>query len=285
MQGSVPESVQRCTSAMVIDDLHMRIPRALRLLLGTAAALPAYPLLPAVPELDGHDRLSREKYAALPQHSPIRLRIRQFAEDFHTSLEPHRHEVSLKSDAHHLQPETILSAMFVEYARMQSFTFAEALRTREGLRTGIKYGLLGLPGGEYVVETLLGKSVGYGNVHRATLEQALAHPYSPSTSMANGTHREPTAAINSLCQVLALHQQIWERAGFPLYTYPFPAVRAQSDRVGLHITLYNIFDFAKRASAPHGDPKIGGSVIPALQMRFGDLAAIYAEQHASTFTL
>lgn len=267
---------------MATDNL-LRISRALLLLSGTAVAFPLYPFLSAVPVINEHDRITRERYAALPTHAPLCSRIAQLAEEFHASIESDGPEVLAKSAAYGIIPEAVLSAIFVEYARMHTFTFQDSLRSREGMRTGIKYGLLDLPGGAHVVETLLGKSVGYGSVHRKTLEQVLTHPLGMEIHEGNSTHRNSPAAIGSISRILALHQRVWEHAGYPLYHHPFPAVHSPADRVGLHITLYNIFDFAKRASVPHGDPKIGGSVIPALQMRYGDLAAIYAEQYVRSF--
>ena len=255
------------------------------LAVASASALVLYYALPEFPKFDEATRIQSVQYATFDPHHQTRQHIDALVEQFHAEMLPQQSAVMKASSTYDVPPETIMASIFIEYARLASVRPSDVVASREGVRTGLKRVLFEIPGGEFVVDKVLGRAVGHGLVHKSTLAQALAHPLYQDRfgSGTSSTQDGISAGIDNVGKILFVHQRMWEQAGFPLYSHLFSTIQSPAERTGLHVTLYNIFDFGKKQSAPKADPQLGGSVIPSLNMRFGDLAAIYAANHYPTF--
>ncbi len=236
-----------------------------------------YGLLPERPVVEQEQR-NEQNESEMKRKKEERLE--HITQKFHQELFPERQFIKTVSQMYTVPQEAILAVGYVEYVRMQTAQVQDVLHSREGVRTYVKSILTANAIGEWVTKKVMRRSIGYGHVHTDTLEKVREHPLFKTVEHLKGKTEREQQIINA-AEVLRLHLQVWEEAGYDIYTYPFKTIQHYDERVALQVTLYN--GFGAKGGVPKEDPQLKGTYIPNLQMTFSDLARLYTTRFFSAW--
>ncbi len=243
------------------------------ILAGGLLILPVYyGILPEKPVYEVQSRSSREVYNL---EGEVLSKLEKITTSFHQELLPQRQFIHTVSQAYHVPEETILAAGYVEYVRMHTSDVSDLVHSREGVRTYVKSLLTSSKMGEWVTKNVMRRSIGYGHVHRDTLEDVQKHSMFGKLEHIQGQTELEQQIIN-VAEVLRLHQQLWHNAGYDIEKYPFKTVQMYDERIALQVTLYN--GFGAKGGMPKENPTLGGTYIPNLQMTYSDLTQVYVNR-------
>jgi hypothetical protein len=197
-----------------------------------------------------------------------------------------------------IPPETIMSAIFVEDVRFQFFSYQNALRDKQSIKTAIKKFLGQYSAGEDILKRM-GHQTTLGNAHVNTyLDACDVLGMSPNPDVVDEVPSDPARRnefqIERVGTVLAAFTQQWKDAGYDIFSYPFTTNAAtgetatsQAQRIGILVTVYSQHSLMpaprQKPSVPKPNPGLGGTYVEDLNMDYGHLAEGYARDHASQF--
>ncbi|MFH1916179.1 MAG: RHS repeat-associated core domain-containing protein [Nanoarchaeota archaeon] len=220
---------------------------------------------------------------------------------FHARMEQHKEFINQMSWQYGIPVESIMGAILVEDARVQFAEFKDAFKSEAGLKAYIRRILQPHQRGRDLLKTF-GHDTTVGMLWVGTELQAKRVLGDERTEHQMREERSADSnlpwerrEIEGVAITLAAHRHIWEQAGYDIYSAEFQQnsetgdqVDSFAERVGLHVTLYNIYDFGpayggERGSTPKANPGLGGTRIESLGLDYGHLASYYTKNYAKKF--